>query len=200
MPKPTLDRRQALKILGASTVASTLPGRSLALHPLVPPPESGGSWKPRFFTTEECATVEDLAECILPETDTPGARAALVHQYIDWKLADEESEDRRETVRQGLAWLDEECRRRSGTPFRAAPPEQQTALLERLAAGSPDTPATGVELFGILKQRAIEGYYRSEIGMVQELGFAGNDYLGHFEGCTHEEHLTWTPGQEKEEG
>lgn len=198
MPKPTLDRRQALRILGASTVASTLPGRVLAIHRLVPPPEDGGDWQPRFFSAEECATVEELAERIIPTTDTPGARAALVHQYIDWKLADGGDERERETVRRGLVWLDGESRARSGAPFRAAPPEQQTVLLERLAAAADDVDPRGTELFRILKRRTIEGYYRSEVGMMQELGFAGNDYVERFEGCTHEEHASWTPSEKTE--
>jgi len=196
VPKPTLDRRQALRILGASTVASTLSGPIRGLHRLVPPPDDGGDWQPRFFTAEECATVEELAECIIPATETPGARAALVHQYIDWKLADEGDERERETVRRGLVWLDGESRAQSGAAFRAAPPEQQTALLARLAAAADNVDPRGAELFRILKQRTVEGYYRSEVGMMQELAFAGNDYLDHFEGCTHEEHRSWSPDVE----
>jgi hypothetical protein len=193
VPEPTLDRRQALKILGVSTVASSLSAPALALHRLVPPPEEGGAWKPRFLTETECATVEELVELIIPATDTPGARATLVHQYVDWKLADADDDETRDTVRRGLRWLDETSSERSGTPFRAAPPEVRVALLESIAADSSDVDPLGGELFRYLKRRTVEGYYRSEIGMMQELGYAGNDYLDRFEGCTHDEHLTWEP-------
>lgn len=54
-------------------------------------------------------------------------------------------------------------------------------------------PSAGGEFFVALKQRTIEGYYRSEVGMRIELGYDGNTYLASFDGCTHPDHLTWEP-------
>ena len=66
-----LGRRQALKTLGASTLAPVLAHlrsrRLLALghHPLVPV-QAGQSWAPRFLTMHENETVATLAELIIP--------------------------------------------------------------------------------------------------------------------------------------
>ena len=34
----------------------------------------------------------------------------------------------------------------------------------------------------------IDGYYTTETGLVQELGYKGNTYLSAFPGCQDEEH------------
>ena len=93
---PAVPRRHALKILGAATVAPAVAEGAWMLHPLVPPQQDGTPWRPRFFTADENAAIETLAELIIPETDTPGARAANVHQYIDWivsRAADDGGDD-----------------------------------------------------------------------------------------------------------
>ena len=199
---PAVPRRHALKILGAATVAPAVAEGAWMLHPLVPPQQDGRPWRPRFFTADENAAIETLAELIIPETDTPGARAAAVHQYIDWIVsrAAEEAVDGDDSdaslpavLRNGLVWLDRRSTGLYGHPFIAATSAEQTALLERLAAEPPVEEAAAVEFFRRTRRLTIHGYYRSEIGMRAELGYDGNRYLTAFEGCTHDEHLSWEP-------
>jgi hypothetical protein len=40
-------------------------------------------WKPLFLDQHQNDTVIALTEAIIPATDTPGAKAALVNRYID---------------------------------------------------------------------------------------------------------------------
>src|SRR5205823_4919594 len=47
-----------------------------------------GSWRPRALTPDQAELVAAIAEQILPETDTPGARAVGVHRFIDALLAE----------------------------------------------------------------------------------------------------------------
>ncbi len=207
MPKaPTVPRRHALKILGAATVAPAVAEGAWMFHPLVPPQADGGPWRPRFFTVDESAAVETLAELIIPETDTPGARAANVHQYIDWivsraaedgRIADDGANDGDASLpavmRDGLAWFDRRTAALYGRRFIEATSGDQTALLERLAADPVVEEAAGVAFFRETRRLTIHGYYRSEIGMREELGYDGKRYLTGFEGCTHDEHLSWEP-------
>ncbi len=195
---PAVPRRQALKVLGAATVAPAVAEGAWMFHPLVPPQEDGGPWRPRFFTADESATVETLAELIIPETDTPGARAANVHQYIDWIVSRAEDGDDNDAalpavMRDGLAWLDRRSAALYGRPFIEATSADQTALLERLASDPAVEAADGVDFFRETRRLTIHGYYRSEIGMREELGYDGKRYLTSFEGCTHDEHLSWEP-------
>ena len=194
-----LTRRRLLGLLGASTVGA-FGGR--AVHPLVPlqPGEEADGWRPRFFDAEQVELVAELAERIIPETDTPGARAALVHQYIDW-VASEDDEDAQQRFVSGLEWIDRESRSRHGDGFLELTRVQRAELLGGLARAAEgaegDQPGTvddsALAFFRDLKRLTIHGYYRSEAGMVQELDYAGNGYLRRFEGCRHPEHLEWAP-------
>jgi hypothetical protein len=174
----TIGRRQAIQRLGASAVAPLLSG----FHPSVPRQE--GDWKPGFFQDSEVETVAAISERILPETDTPGARAALVHQYIDFVLSRAEAENR-DRFREGLVWLERRCTALLGKPFA----ELETARQDELLTGILENP-----FFHEVKRLTVEGYYRSEAGMRQELGFEGNTFLAEFEGCKHPEHHSWKPG------
>jgi Gluconate 2-dehydrogenase subunit 3 len=174
----TIGRRQAIQRLGASAVVPLLSG----FHPSVPRQES--DWKPGFFQDSEVETVAAISERILPETDTPGARAALVHQYIDFVLSRAEAESRIR-FREGLVWLDRRCTALLGKPFA----ELETARQDEFLTGILENA-----FFHEIKRLTVEGYYRSEAGMRQELGFEGNTFLAEFEGCKHPEHHSWKPG------
>jgi hypothetical protein len=177
MKKARFGRREALARIGAAAVAPLVSG----YHPFVPAQES--PWRPRFLEGAEVETVAALAERIIPRTETPGARDALVHQYIDWVLFQGEI-DRRERFRVGLRALDQKCQTLFGRRFTALGDEDQDEVLRGIA---------GDAFFRDAKQLTAEGYYRSEVGMKEELGFEGNTFLAEFEGCTHEEHRSWKP-------
>jgi hypothetical protein len=147
-------------------------------------PRQDGGWKPRFFRDSEVETVSHIAERIIPETNTPGARRALVHQYIDFVLSRSEAKESRR-FREGLQGFDEYCRAKFGKPFA----ELETARQDEALTGIEGSP-----FFHEVKRLTIDGYYRSEVGMRQELGFEGNMFLTEFEGCTHPEHREWKVG------
>jgi hypothetical protein len=172
-----IDRRQAIRTLSASAVVPLFHG----FHPAVPRQE--GDWKARFFESAELETVTHIAERIIPETDTPGARGALVHQYIDFVLLQGEASTR-DAFRSELRAFEDRCRSASGVSFAELEPARQDAMLKEAEA----TP-----FFREVKRLTIEGYYRSEVGMKQELGFEGNTFLSEFEGCTHPEHQSAEP-------
>jgi gluconate 2-dehydrogenase gamma chain len=180
-----VNRRQALKVLGAATLMPLAAGSLPGLHRLVPAPESGGTWRPRFLDDAEVEIVAELAERILPATDTPGAKATLVHQYIDWQLSLQQPE-RARRFREGLAWLERRSQALYQKPIIGLPAKQLDSLLARLVSPDTDEEAAGVEFFTELKGLTVDGYYRSEIGLVQELGYRGNSYLSEFPGCQHD--------------
>jgi hypothetical protein len=179
-----IDRREALRALGAPAVVPLFSH----FHPAVPQQEGG--WKPQFFAEGEVETVAQLAERIIPATDTPGARQALVHQYIDFVLS-KAAPERRDLFCEGLAWLDKRSQALFGSPFVALDSARQDELLGRLAASPSSEEPAGTAFFAAAKQLTIDGYYRSELAMTQELGFEGRTFLAEFKGCTHPEHHAW---------
>jgi gluconate 2-dehydrogenase gamma chain len=144
---------------------------------------------PRALTAAQLETVATLAELIIPTTDTPGARAALVDRFVDNVMANANAADR-ERFLAGLAWMDTRSTALYGRPFTGAAPEQQTELLTKLAApsGHAADDAPGVPFFTAIKGLTISGYYSTKIGLEQELGDNGQLFTAVFEGCTHREH------------
>lgn len=200
-------RRQALKKLAAGAgAASVFPilgqaaprDAKAAVHGHggmtmdAPAPAPDPNWKPLFFDAHQNETVIALTELIIPATDTPGAKDALVNRVIDLFLNDEEADAQREFL-EGLSWIDGRAMKLHGKPFVGLSEAQQTALLEPLSDPGSHNPedAAGVRFFQAIKDATLFGYYTSQIGMEQELHYGGDDYHDSFPGaCTHPEHLS----------
>lgn len=127
-------------------------------------------YQPRLFSAEQLALIAQLADAIIPRTDTPGAADALVQLFIDRALslrpASEQAAFRQGLAAAGLAW-------RSG----------QTATEILTALSTARDP-----FFKQLKDLTIDGYYTSKEGLAGELGWHGYTALAEFKGCTHPEH------------
>jgi hypothetical protein len=146
-------------------------------------------WKPKVLSGQQNETVITLTELIIPTTDTPGGKAALVNRFVDEILSDSGASERREFQR-GLQWIDQRSRELFGADFVGATPEEQNALLT-IVSSAKNTQAAdqiGTEFFQAMKSMTITGYYTSEIGMRQELGDDGQVFFAEFKGCTHPEH------------
>ena len=67
--------------------------------------------------------------------------------------------------------------------FLDLPPAEQNATLTRLAAveKTPTTPAE--HFFADMKKATLFGYYTSQTGLIEELGYKGNAVLNGFPGC-----------------
>jgi hypothetical protein len=146
-------------------------------------------WTPRTLTAPQNDLVVALTELIIPETETPGAKAARVNRFVDQVLTDAPPPLRASFMR-GLGWIDSRSRELYKNPFLAASAEQQIALLTRISAeGNLDKEAAiGREFFQAIKGMTINGYYTTEIGLRQELGDSGQLFLLQFQGCDHPEH------------
>jgi glucoside 3-dehydrogenase (cytochrome c) hitch-hiker subunit len=152
--------------------------------------EADATWKPDFFDEHQNETIITLTDLIIPQTDTPGAKAALVNRYLDLKYHEEEPEKQKELIN-GLAWLDGRSLSRHSKPFVRLSEAEQIAMLEPLADPRNSNPEDlpGVEFFQLIKELTIFGYYTSEIGLDRELQYAGDTYNASFpEACTHPEH------------
>jgi gluconate 2-dehydrogenase subunit 3-like protein len=184
------SRRDTLKIIGAIGTTCAFPfaandlyGQHQHAAPTQAPPPRG-PYTPKFFTPTEYETLSRLADLIIPPTDTPGAVAAGVPEYIDYVV--HTNPEHQPLMREGLKWLDQQS---AGTRFIALTEQQQIDLLTPLSAAADredlNLPA---RFFAMVKSLTADGYYTSQIGLVQELGYTGNTALPSFPGCTHQEH------------
>jgi hypothetical protein len=192
-----MDRREALRRMvlgpvGAACAAAWVDGLTelaLASAAQGQAAADAAAWTPRVFTARQDATVTELSELIIPQTDTAGARAAYVNRFIDAVL-DDAPDSERESFLRGLAWMDRRSRELHGTDFVDAPAEAQVALLTAISSRE-DTAASdieGVEFFEAIKRLTVTGYYTSEAGMREELGDDGTLHFSAVEGCAHPQH------------
>jgi len=174
-----MQRREIFRLIGgalaAPVVAGLSPGELLALGRAIHA-EAASSPLRRVLDAHQARTVALLSDRIIPDTDTPGARAAGVEAFIDLILADWYSDEERQRFQAGLADLDERSRARAGVAFADTPEAVQTALMEELdgeveairTAGL-DTNRPQDHFFRMLKWLTLYGYYTSEIGLMQEV-------------------------------
>jgi len=176
---PVAARRVVLKGLGLSAAAFLSPSAAQAFELLK---ATGALPKLVFLNAEQFALVDALSERIIPtDASSPGARAARVADFVDLWLSEQEAQ-LQDTWRDGLAAFDELARRQHAQGFAALAAEQQDQLLEAQSRNE-GAPQTALErFFAELKQRTIEGYYTSEIGIHQELRYKGNQFLREFVG------------------
>jgi hypothetical protein len=198
--QPGMHRRDAIRKLAAAGFGAATSSlwveqlgafaRDQAVHAhaaIAAASQTGASWAPAVLNPHQLATVATLSELIIPQTGTPGARAALVDRFIDSVLAEAPSAER-DAFLQGLAWMDARSRALAGKEVVSATSAQQTDLLTRLSSAGSREERAGIDFFTAIKSMTITGYYTSEIGLRQELGDDGVLAQATFEGCTHPEH------------
>jgi len=175
-----LTRRQALGgaalSFGAVWATLSLPSGAVAQITTVPL-----SWRPKALTPQQARALDAMAELIVPATDTPGARAAGVPQFIDRAVADYYEPPEAALIRAGLDRLDADAQAAHGAPFAALGAERQTALLAGYDAEAARQPAGTAHFFPLLRELTTVGYFTSEPGATQALRY---DALpGEYHGC-----------------
>jgi glucoside 3-dehydrogenase (cytochrome c) hitch-hiker subunit len=141
------------------------------------------------FTESDVALLDEVAETILPETSTPGAKAAKTGAFMALMVTDAYTDRDQQVFRDGMRALEEACRAETGAGFMQATPGQRLTLLEALdreqktameersnpartrypgALAAEDVPA---HYFRMMKELALLGYFTSEIGYTQAMRY-----------------------------
>jgi hypothetical protein len=184
-----MNRRDLLKLGVVAVPAASTAQQHDHAQATSAPAKPVTAWKPELFDDHQNQTVIALVDLIIPATDTPGAKAALVNQHMDHIVA-AAPEDEKTKFREGLWWVDGYALRKNGQPFVRCTPEQQKAILQTLDAGTdavandPDV-APGHRFFQMFKGFTSEVYYATEIGF-NELNKGGRVPASF--GCPHPEH------------
>lgn len=103
-----------------------------------------------------------IAELIIPATDTPGAIAAGVPQFVELILSDWHTPDERRPVLEGMDQLDADCRADYGTRFARCSEADQAAAL---------AATEGSTMFSTLKGLVVSAYFTSEVGARSQAGY-----------------------------
>ncbi|AWV97470.1 gluconate 2-dehydrogenase subunit 3 family protein [Arcticibacterium luteifluviistationis] len=196
-----MNRREALNrvaiLMGGAVSAPTI----MALMEGCTPKDTAST--PFSLSADYQSLVAEIAEVIIPTTDTPGAKEAGVGPFIETMLRDCYSDAQAAHFTKGLKALESKSKELGGS-FVSLSSEQKTEVLKGMeaAAGAEKQEAEKVKeidaetgkvkddgkgaekvtpFFNIMKELTLFGYFTSEIGATQEL-----DYVpipGKYEGC-----------------
>ncbi|HVM91478.1 MAG TPA: gluconate 2-dehydrogenase subunit 3 family protein [Terriglobales bacterium] len=196
MAGQSIERREILRMLALAAGAASFPGfcrwtfacghLGSGIEQIRP-----AAYRPAFFTAAQYATIERLADIIIPTDETPGASQAGVAEFIDLMVSRDAT--LQANFRSGLEWLGTHSRKTFGNNFLLLAPTKQAGLMESLAyhkkyrAGE----ERGREFFNLVRQYTVMGFYTSEIGL-KELDCPGLKFYAESPACPHKddpEHL-----------
>ncbi|MDF1851763.1 MAG: gluconate 2-dehydrogenase subunit 3 family protein [Verrucomicrobiales bacterium] len=115
----------------------------------------------------------EVADVIIPETDTPGAKEAGAHEFIIRLMRDCYELPAQEKFYAGLARIDERSQTAYEKPFVDLSRKEQIAIMT-------ETGKKDKGYFKQIKQLSQVGYFTSEIGVTQNLQYM--PIPGRFEG------------------
>ncbi len=148
----------------------------------------GANWTPRLLTPAQGELLATLCDLILPRTDTPGARDASVHEFIDLELSLADGEEQLRATG-GLAWIDRRASELHGASFVELGHTEQVALLQEVSDEHEELPSelvAGGAFFSDLKRRTLFAFYTSKVGRTEALGLPDRVRVERFRGCRHE--------------
>jgi len=138
------------------------------------------------FTAQDVALLDEVADTILPETKTPGAKAAKVGPFMAVMVTDTYDERQQGIFRDGVQKLNEAA-------FMTKTPAERLAFLEQLDREQKaymDNRAQGAppHYFRLMKELTLFGYFTSEIGCTQAQRY--RETPARFDPC-----VPYTPGE-----
>jgi hypothetical protein len=126
-----IDRREAIRRVTALLGGFALVGGTGLLAACERErPAAGARVGP--FTPDEIAFLDEVADTILPETKTPGAKAAKTGAFMALMVTDTYDANQQKAFREGMQKIDEATKKAHNVSFMKATPQQRLAVLQPL--------------------------------------------------------------------
>jgi hypothetical protein len=147
------------------------------------------------FSTANLALLDEIGETIIPTTDTPGAKAAQVSEFMKSIVTDCYTQAEQEAFSKGITQLEDACEKMHGHSFMDCTPQQRHDFLVSLEKEAKtyneekeqkDKPGrekakqegrpyefipSPKHYYTMMKQLTIGGYFSSKIGCKQALRY-----------------------------
>jgi hypothetical protein len=173
-----MNRRDLLKMIAAAT------GYAMIGSPVLLSGCASGAYTSQLFSTDDLNLLAEIAETIVPRTDSPGAKDADVAPFMTKIVDNCYSDADQMAFHAGLRDLRVESQSRYATAFESLAAAQRTALLTDLdiQARNYQRPEGGsAHYFTMMKQLTLFSYFTSEIVQTQVLRHV--PIPGRFDGC-----------------
>lgn len=177
-----MDRREALRrtallmggVVSAPAIMGVLQGCKA---------KPGLAWKPEFLNEDQASVVSQVAEIIIPRTDTPGAKDAGVPSFIDQILKECYSPEDQKRFTEGLQAFNDDAKKEYGDAFKDLDDEDQAAYVKKVhdeavnAEAAPDNRP----FILTMKELTMLGFFTSQPGATQVLQYVA--VPGAYHGC-----------------
>ncbi len=178
-----MNRRELLKNISLLTGASVL-GADFFLSGCQKADD--GAAVVGLFNKNEIALLDEIADTIIPRTNTPGAKDAQVGLFMANFVSDCYEEKEQAIIKAGMATLENASQTQFKKGFLKITPQQRQALLQKAAAAAKAANEKQIDdaptpYFTLFQQLALMGYFTSEPGFTEVLRF--EIVPGKYEGC-----------------
>jgi hypothetical protein len=181
-----MNRRDAIARVSL-LLGGTVVGAEVFLSGCHNAPETALGGSGTNFTNDDVAFLDQVAETILPATDTPGAKEAKVGQFMTVIVRDCYTDADQKVFLAGMQQLNDACKKaNNGKAFMDCAPEQQHDFLVALDKEAKtymekkkkEDPS---HYFRMMKELTLWGYFTSEPGATKALRYVA--VPGRYEGC-----------------
>ncbi len=183
-----MERRELLKIIAVLT-GSAIIGGDVFLSGCKTSVKKGEG----LLSADNIALLDEVGDTIIPVTNTPGAKAAKVGEFMNVYVSDCYRANQQKAFTEGLAALDKACEKQFSKNFMKLTPAERTTILTALEAEAKaynqqindkekaardiahkemkEFKGEPLHYYTMIKQLTLTGYFTSEIGMKQALNF-----------------------------
>jgi hypothetical protein len=129
-----------------------------------------------LFSKAQIKLLNEIAETIIPTTNTPGAKAAKTGEFMAVIVSDCYAPEKQQLFMDGLKMLDEGCMKQTGKTFMKCKADARHDYLVELDKAQKDFGKTKKKeepnhYFKTIKDMVVWGYFTSEIGATQALRY-----------------------------
>jgi Gluconate 2-dehydrogenase subunit 3 len=166
-----MQRRELIKMIAALTGTSVI-GADLFLAGCKNKSDD-------FFTDDDIAFLDEVAETIIPATNTPGAKDTETAKFMALYATDCYDETTREIMKEGIAILNEASARKYNAVFVKINSAQRQSLLTEIDSEAKKHSNKNVDgenenpphYFTLMKQLTLLGFFTSKPGVTQVLRY-----------------------------
>jgi hypothetical protein len=177
-----MDRRKALQNV-ALLLGGTVVGGSLFLQTGCQPSARQIN---DLFDEEQVKFLDEVAETILPKTNTPGAKDAAVGAFMAVMVKDCYTPEGQQVFLKGMQDIDKRSKEKYSSDFMDLTAAQRTELLTALDKEQKEYQKNKKEeapshYFRMMKELTLLGFFTSEPGATKALRYVA--VPGKYEGC-----------------
>ena len=179
-----MKRRDALRsaavLMGAGLSAGTVSAILGSCNPSAGATAVAPNSSSSFLSAEQLNLVAEIAERILPASDTPGAKDVEVHKFIDRQVALNASDEEKAMFLDGLTYINSKSDEVAGGSFADLGDQERDQVLQAVVDEWQAAPRDN-RFFPAFRGLVVTGYFTSERVCKEVLVY--DPIPGEFNGC-----------------